>query len=181
MINLLVIAIFSALNALRGSGMIDRMTCAAGMGIATLLLPNQSIDHSAIIILIAFIGLWIGFACGWNKYLNIFSGNMQYVNEVCVKPIDWIATKICGIPTNSGQFITWCFVAFTIRGLLFYPVFLALSLYSHHSPLWGLGSALMGCAYYTARIAPVGGQVRVGESIYGAVLGIITVLSIGMN
>ena len=106
---------------------------------------------------------------------------MKYVNETEVAPIDWIATKICGTPANSSQFIRWCFVAFTFRGLLFYPVFLALSIYNHQSSLWGLGCILMGCTYYTARIAPIGHQVRAGESITGALFGIIAALSIGLG
>ncbi len=172
--NLILIPLFSTLNALRGAGKIDRISCAFGMAFSVELIQIYEgvyLENSIITSLIVFFGMWIGLVCGWGKYLNILSGNMQYVNESEVKPIDWLTTKICGFPTSPQQFVRWCFVAMTLRGLLFYPLFLVLSLYNHQSPLWGIGCTLMGCVYYVARLAPIGYQVRTGEALYGALLG----------
>lgn len=178
--NFLLIPLFSLLNALRGGAYLSRPLCALGMGVgvATLKYLQAPLQQALIMGAIVFIDMWLGLVLGWGKYLNIFSGDMKYVNESEVKPIDWIATKICGFPTNSTHFVRWCFVAMTLRGVLFYPVFITLSWYNHNALCFGVGVTLMGAVYYVARIAPPNVQVRVGEVIYGALLGLLISFSV---
>ncbi len=172
--NLIIIILFAVLNALRGSGFIDRCACAFGMGISVLVFSAyQNLSDLTLISLMIFTGMWLGLVWGWGKYLNIFSGNLAYVNEVEVAPIDWIVTKICGKPATEKAFVFWCFLAMTLRGLLFYPVFVGLSFYKLDALLYGLGCVLMGFVYFVARIAPVRWQVRTGEFLYGGLLGLL--------
>lgn len=180
MINFILIPIFSLLNALRGGAHISRPTCAFGMGLSVFILKyfQVSLEQSIIMGFIVFLGMWFGLVLGWGKYLNILSGNMQYVHEDEIKPIDWVANTICGFSQNSDQFIRWCFVAMSLRGALFYPVFIALSYYNHNALVFGLGSILMGFVYCLARLAPIGTQVRASELMYGALLGLLISLSV---
>lgn len=180
MIILLAIC-FACLNALRGSGVIDRMTCALLMGIvaagiADFHLPN--VEYVVNILFITLLGMYSGLVCSWGKYLNIFSGNMEYVDEIGVPPIDWITNKLCGKPTNPAQFMRWCFVALTLRGLLFYPVFVVLALYNQKAFIYGVGCGLMGVCYYIAKISPLRWQVRTGEFLYGGLIGGLIGLSL---
>ncbi len=179
--NLLLIPIFAILNALRGGAHIDRMCCATGMSLVVLALKIYQgcpLQIATMIACMVFWGMLLGLVFGWGKYLNILSGNMKYVGESEVKPIDWLATKICGTPTNEKQFVQWCFVAFTFRGALFYPIFIGLSVFNAGAPIYGVGCVLMGCVYYVARIAPKQHQVRVGEFLYGGLLGLLISLSV---
>lgn len=157
------------------------MSCATGMGLGVLafeLYYDFPLHHAFTVFCVVFWGILLGLVWGWGKYLNIFSGNMKYVEESEVKLIDWITTKICGKPTNQNQFKEWCFVAFTFRGMLFYPIFLGLSLFNASAAILGIGCALMGCVYYVARITPERHQVRVGEFLYGGLLGLLIALSV---
>ena len=181
MINLLLIPLFATLNALRGGGYIDRLFCTFCMALSVFAIEicqEIPIDHAMIIFAVTFVGIYVGLVCSWGQYLNILSGNMMYVKEKGTPPIDWIATKICGFPANPQQFIRWCFVAFTFRGLLFYPLFVALAYYNLQALVFGWATAFMGIVYYAARLAPIGYQVRAGEIMYGALLGLLTAYSV---
>lgn len=159
----------------------SRPICALNMAISIVVIKmfqGTPIDHVMLVFSIIFLGMWGGLVLGWGKYLNILSGNMQYVNEKEVKPIDWLATKLYGFPKESSDFIRWCFVAFSLRGMMFYPVFIGLSFYNTKALFYGVGCILMGVIYYAAGFTPVGFQVRAGEIMYGALLGLLIALSV---
>ena len=70
MLNILLAVIFSALNAIRGSGAIDRISCALGMaiGVFTLAVIHEgAFEVNVINFSITFLGMWAGLACGWGN------------------------------------------------------------------------------------------------------------------
>ena len=161
------------MNALRGDGKIPKYGCAAGMAIVLYFCSALPLIYIPILTLL----LWAGLAPGWGKYFGVFDGSLASYNETEVKIIDKITDKIVSNSTSSYRL--WCFVATSIRGLCFYPVFIALSFYDAYALLYGLGVLLMGCIYLLGGYAPAKYRVRCSEFGYGALLGLLLTLSVG--
>lgn len=170
--------LFAVLNALRGSGRFQYiftrpavslyMGCAVGM-----------YTVSPVIGTIVFLGLWGGLTPGWGKYFNVMTGSLVYRDETEIKVIDQLTTLICGYPQDRQHFIRWCFIAMSLRGLLFYPMFIALSFFHIYALPYGLLTTLMGVVYWSAKFAPEQCRVRYAELVYGGLLGCLIALSVG--
>lgn len=187
--------IFAILNALRGSGfwkddspdakprIIDYilarpfwMVCMAlSVEIDRVYAAVGNLVQFSIVyhFLITFFTLWFGFVFGWGKYLNVAFPNVKYINESEIRAIDWLADKICGKPLNKYAFSRWCFVAFTFRSLLFYPIFVILSLYNTYALFWGMGILFMPVIYWLRRFTPEVYSVRIAEFAFGGLLGFL--------
>ncbi len=187
--------VFAILNALRGSGfwkednpdakprIIDfilarhfwmlLMASSAEIYRAYESMVTMGWFSVSLHFLITFLTLWLGFVFGWGKYLNVAFPNVKYIGEDEIKPIDWLATKICGTPVTGAQFSRWCFVAFLFRSMIFYPVFMGLAFYNIHALYWGCGLMLMPVIYWLRRFTPEVYSVRIAEFTFGALLGFL--------
>lgn len=163
---------FSILNALRGSHVIQRIICAGLMGVVAWCFTVVTIGY------IVWIGMLIGLSFGWGKYFAVFTGNMDTIKESEVKPIDRIVNYIYGIPSNIRQLKIWSFIAMTIRGGLFYPLFVGLSFYNVNALLYGIGVFSMGLVYWLMNFAPEKYAVRTAKCLYGAILGGLVGISV---
>lgn len=192
--------LFSALNALRGSGFWkkddneqrprtvserllarDTWLLLMAMVICGKLIHAGyvSLPHAMILVPFFFLITLACFSPGWGKYFNVITGNLIYRDEGEVKAIDRLTTIICGYPKDRPHFIRWCFVAMSLRGLLFYPLFIALSLFHISALFYGLFTALMGVVYWSAKFVPEQYNIRYAELVYGGLLGFLIALSVG--
>lgn len=186
----LFIAIFSliigGIDALRGSGwkkdIFSRPFWAACMGTTMQFFACLALDYSivdaSIIGLIVSLLMWLGLAPGWGKYFNVAYPDMKYVNEKEVKFIDDFTTKIYKQPANEREFSRWCFIAFTLRSLLFYPIFIGLSFFNPISLLVGIGVLTMPIVYWARKFVPVSISIRCAEFTHRTILGLLMCLSI---
>lgn len=191
MSSLIYIVIMGLLNALRG-GLAKEITISqkidtrpmwmACMAIATggLLfhLTYEPLISLGVCMLTLFLAFLVSFSFGWGKYFNAAFPDMKYVSETEVKIIDVITTKIYKDPTDKKEFERWCLIAMSLRGLLFYPVFIILSFANPWALLFGFGMALMGPIYFARRIFPETKSIRVAEFTTGCLLGGLICLSL---
>lgn len=170
------------LNAMRGSGIYRRdwwiMIMAWNICWLMHFLIGLSLPHVMMLMPVIFLLLLAGFAPGWGKYFNMSYTNMAYINEVEFKPIDWICDKLLGKPTTILAFKRWCFLAMSIRGMLFYPLFIFLSFINPLALVYGLGVLSMGLIYWLRKFIPESYSIRIAEFTYGCVLGALIHVSL---
>jgi hypothetical protein len=152
------------------------------MALATVFFAQSlyAVDELLYIGSSTFLLLLLGFALGWGTYLNVAFPNVRYINESEVEIIDRLATRLYKKPTNALEFSNWCFIAFTFRSMLFYPLFIALAALNPAALLWGLGVLLMPVIYWLRRYTPERHAVRIAEAAFGAWLGLLVKQSLGV-
>lgn len=166
------------LNAIRGAGIWDRDWWLMLMAINIAVYFPLSLPHQMMLVPVIFLLLLVGFAPGWGKYFNVAYTNMAYIDEVEFKPIDWICDKILGKPATILAFKRWCFLAMSIRGMLFYPLFIFLSFINPLALLYGLGVISMGLIYWLRKFTPESYSIRVSEFTFGCFLGVLIYCSL---
>ena len=163
------------LNAIRGSGVWNRdwwiMLMSINIAAAINGAASISIPHTMMLVPFIFLILLVGFVPGWGKYFNMSYTNMAYINEVEFKPIDWICNKLLGKPTTMLAFKRWCFLAMSIRGMLFYPLFIFLSFINPLALVYGFGVLSMGLIYWLRKFTPESHSIRIAEFAYLCVYG----------
>lgn len=174
--------IFAAINTLRSLGLFSRVLACITTATITVLLSIILFDYSVIhlvdIFFDVFVGMFLGLVLGWGKYFAVFTGNIATIPESEVKPIDWLVNKLLGVPKTVIQLKWWSFLAFTLRGVLFYPMFFALAIYNPHSLLWGVGVLGMGIAFGLMNLVPEKSAATGGNLLYGGLLGALVALSL---
>lgn len=182
MIYVILILSFGLLNFLRGRGYLGRVVCALTMGAvvsaSVYFISNYTAMHSLILFGIVSVFMFLGLLSGWGKYFAVITGDMNTVTESEVKPIDWIVNKLYGYPENKKELITWSFIAMSLRGGMFYPLFAALSYYELPALLYGVGVFSMGTVYAVMRFVPERYSITIAEPLYGAVIGGLISLSV---
>lgn len=163
--------ILGLLNAIRGAGVWERDWWLMLMACSICYCMPLVITHQMMLVPVVFLLLLIGFVPGWGKYFNMAYTNMAYINETECKPIDFICDKTLGKPQTEKQFKIWCFLAMSIRGVLFYPLFIFLSVFNAYSLLYGLCVFSMGVIYYLRKYTPEKYSIRCSEFAYLFILG----------
>lgn len=192
----IMILIGGALNRIRGSGFsryTGRVFTSIMTGIFTAMqqiLLHHSIEDALILGLIVSSGILLAVSIGWSKYFMSFTG-VNRLMEHEVPPIDWIVNKIFGTTyattdASTSKLLGWGTVAMCLRGILFYPMFIAIAIYikNPYGLLIGLGCTLMGIIYGATRYMPykwiqAQWQVPVAEFLFGAWISFLIQLCIG--
>jgi hypothetical protein len=169
---------FAILNALRGGAYISRPLAAALMGVAYgiyLTVTGINIGDVAVCALITGVFLYLGLLIGWGKGFAAITGIYDPTQKEFL-PSDivgnWVYAK-----TNNGYLagVVWM----TIRGVLFYPTYAVLALYTGDSGFYtsGLLVFTMGLAYGVMRYVPQQQYaVRCAELLFGSILGLALVI-----
>ena len=168
---------FGILNALRGGAFISRPMAAFLMGVAYtiyLILLGHAVSDAGVAGLITGVGTYLGLLIGWGKGFAAITGIYDPTKKEFL-PSDivgnWVYAK-----TNNGYLagVVWM----TIRGVLFYPTYLVLAVWSGDSAYAtsGLLVFTMGLAYGIMRLVPQQYAVRCAEILYGSILGLALVL-----
>ena len=174
---LLLCLIFGLLNALRGGAFISRSLAAFLMGVTYaiyLALLGHTYLDAGVCGLITFGGLYLGLMIGWGKGFAAITGIYDPTQKEFL-PSDivgnWVYAK-----TNNGYLagVVWM----TIRGVLFYPTYLILAIWTGDSQfcISGLLVFTMGLAYGVMRFVPQQYAVRCAEVLFGSILGLALVL-----
>lgn len=170
------------LNAMRGSGIFERdwwiMIMAWNICWLIRYQVGFSLPHIMMLMPLVYGILMLGFMPGWGKYFNVAFTNIAYINEREFKPIDWVCDIILGKPTTILAFERWCFLAMTLRGMLFYPLFVFLSLFNPMAMFYGWGVCSMGIVYWLRIFTPESYSIRIAEFAYGCVLGALIYISL---
>lgn len=182
MISVTLFFSFAILNVLRGLSVLSRWTACLIMAMIVLFIATffsyYDNGHLLAVSFTTAFGMLFGLSFGWGKYFAIFTGNMATIQESEVKPIDWLVNKMLGVPQTVKQLKWWSFVAFTLRGGLFYPLFIALAFYKPFALLYGLGVFSMGIAFGLMNLIPEKYAPAGGHFLYGGILGYLISLSL---
>lgn len=175
------ITFFAIFNGLRGGKRITKPLYPFGIAILCAILDyvlNDNLTQSLIIFIGLFLSLWIAVVPEVGKYFGIFDGDLKSYDEVGIKVIDNLTSRIISNDKNPLAYKRWCLVAFTLRSTLFYLPFLLLAYYHPISAIYGLGVFSMGAIYAIGGYAPLANMVRFSEISYGALLGYLFYMSI---
>ena len=171
--NIILALIFGFSRAAHGGGYVSRLLSILFMACGYagyLLLDGRTLIDSAVMGLIAFAGLFGGLVLGWGKGFAAITGR-YFKDEKEFFPADWAgdyAFAASGNPKFAGA------VFMTVRGMLFYPLFIALAAYTG---LWlpyllsGLAVLSMGLVYWLAGLCGETRAVRIAEVAYLAIIG----------
>ena len=178
MIDIIFTAAFAVLNRARGSKLFEKTTSTqvarivSAMGMAGLTLYFS--QYPKLTGLIAFVGFFLWSLSGWGKYAGMTTGRDSR-HESEIKWIDWALDKL---PTDNVRLLGGAGMA--LRCTYAAPVLFAIS-FIEVGAYWAcLLTPLMGAVYYVTGLIWNDKGWHYGEYVSGAILGYLTVLSLGV-
>ena len=170
--------IFAVSNALRGSKTISKAIAPAIWAITISLhlsfVGGYDLWQLGGAALASFLGFWAALAPGWGIGFSAFHGRIK-AGEVEISWLDKIVdTIVRGAQSSPAKSRKWGVWWMTLRGLFFYPAFIALSLITgqYWLLLTGLIASLsMGLVYGAMRYVHEGEAVRLAEFVFGGLIG----------
>jgi len=167
--------IFGLARTAHGGGYVGRvlsvLIMVAGYG-GYLLLAGFDWQDSGIGALIAGVGLYLGLLLGWGKGFAAITGRYNPAERE-FWPADYIGDKVYA---KTGDAYKAGAAFFTVRAVLFYPLFIGLGLYREDLSGFLLSGTLvftMGVVYWLAgRLIGESRAVRLAEFAYFTIMGL---------
>lgn len=170
---LLMLAL-AAINRLRGSGLSNRcvvsLLAGASCALADLWVRGD-LSHAGAVFLIVALGFAFWTIFGWGNYFAAFHGRYSQI-ESEIPWIDRLGEKVFPFDGNRDTNLNRGAFCMALRGLYFYPTFIALSFVTTPWALAiGLLCILQGAAYGAMRWAEEPDAVSGAEWLTGALFG----------
>lgn len=180
--------LFALLNRARGNHLfeqtesttVSRLLSTLGMALLiylTALFQGYDIIRATLMCLwaLATLMLWCIFA--WDRYWEACLGG-PVNSQTGFVFVDWLM-RFWPLPTEDTALRLWGLLAMTLRQLLILPCLTGLAYLSGHSPVWSLGTLLLGACYYVAGYAVSNGfAVMTAELCSGGLIGFLVSKSI---